>query len=125
MSLPAISSSSRHPVLIVILTVVMALGGSYHELSAGPGDEIDRFPAPAISPQDITRDSGTGHYFLTTVIGGEIYELDADLKTVLNRIPSPFPEGGRGYNEESNTRRPRWKYVAQIINTHSMAGHPQ
>ncbi|KAL9181531.1 hypothetical protein ACHAXT_010336 [Thalassiosira profunda] len=37
---------------------------------------------------------------------------------------SPFPEGGRGYNEESNTRRPRWKYVAQIVNTHSMENPP-
>eukprot|EP00578_Thalassiosira_sp_NH16_P022313 CAMPEP_0181085134 /NCGR_PEP_ID=MMETSP1071-20121207/5072_1 /TAXON_ID=35127 /ORGANISM="Thalassiosira sp., Strain NH16" /LENGTH=500 /DNA_ID=CAMNT_0023166925 /DNA_START=364 /DNA_END=1866 /DNA_ORIENTATION=- len=33
---------------------------------------------------------------------------------------SPFPENNRGYNETPKTRRPRWKFVAQIINTHSL-----
>ena len=30
---------------------------------------------------------------------------------------SPFPDNNRGWNEVPNTRRPRWKFAAQIVNT--------
>ncbi|KAL7544114.1 hypothetical protein ACHAXR_013556 [Thalassiosira sp. AJA248-18] len=33
---------------------------------------------------------------------------------------SPYPDNNRGYNETPETRRPRWKYAAQIINTHML-----
>lgn len=31
---------------------------------------------------------------------------------------SPYPENNRGHKEDPGTRRPRWKYTAQIVNTH-------
>ena len=37
---------------------------------------------------------------------------------------SPFPENNRGYNETPETRRPRWKFAAQIINTHTLENPP-
>merc|ERR1711862_942431 len=37
---------------------------------------------------------------------------------------SPFPENNRGYKETPETRRPRWKYAAQIINTHTLENPP-
>lgn len=37
---------------------------------------------------------------------------------------SPYPDNNRGYNEAPQTRRPRWKYAAQIINTHMMENPP-
>lgn len=33
---------------------------------------------------------------------------------------SPYPDNNRGWNETPETRRPRWKYAAQIINTHML-----
>lgn len=33
---------------------------------------------------------------------------------------APYPNNNRGYNETPESRRPRWKYAAQIINTHAM-----
>jgi len=33
---------------------------------------------------------------------------------------SPYPDNNRGHNETPKTRRPRWKYAAQIINTHML-----
>lgn len=41
---------------------------------------------------------------------------------VKTKIPSaascsPYPENNRGYKDTPGTRRPRWKYVAQIIDT--------
>ena len=37
---------------------------------------------------------------------------------------SPFPENNRGHNEVPQTRRPRWKYAAQIINTSTLESPP-
>jgi len=49
-------------------------------------------------------------------------------KVPLNlKIPSaalPYPENNRGHEEQPNTRRKRWKYVAQIINTHALENPP-
>jgi hypothetical protein len=45
------------------------------------------------------------------------------LRTVVPKIPvgaSPFPDNNRGYNETPGTRRPRWKFAAQIIDTHAL-----
>lgn len=45
----------------------------------------------------------------------------------LLKIPngaSPFPENNRGHNEVTQTRRPRWKYAAQIINTSTLETPP-
>ena len=33
---------------------------------------------------------------------------------------SPFPDNNRGYNETPGTRRPRWKFAAQIVDTHAL-----
>ncbi|KAL7550084.1 hypothetical protein ACHAWF_013316 [Thalassiosira exigua] len=33
---------------------------------------------------------------------------------------SPLPENGAGHKQVAGSRRPRWKYVAQIINTYDM-----
>ena len=44
----------------------------------------------------------------------------------LLKIPkaaSPFPDNNRGYKDTIETRRPRWRYAAQIINTHKLK-HP-
>ncbi|EJK64697.1 hypothetical protein THAOC_14541 [Thalassiosira oceanica] len=44
----------------------------------------------------------------------------------LLKIPkaaSPFPDNNRGYKDTLETRRPRWRYAAQIINTHKLK-HP-
>jgi len=37
---------------------------------------------------------------------------------------SPYPENGRGHKEDPGTRRPRWKYTAQVVNTHMMENPP-
>lgn len=37
---------------------------------------------------------------------------------------SPFPENNRGYKQTPESRRPRWKYAAQIINTHTLENPP-
>ena len=45
------------------------------------------------------------------------------LRTEVPKIPkgaSPFPDNNRGYNETPGTRRPRWKFAAQIIDTHAL-----
>jgi len=36
----------------------------------------------------------------------------------------PYPENNRGHNEVPETRRPRWKFAAQIINTHMLENPP-
>ena len=44
----------------------------------------------------------------------------------LLKIPkaaSPFPDNNRGHKDTPETRRPRWRYAAQIINTHKLK-HP-
>jgi hypothetical protein len=44
-------------------------------------------------------------------------------RIVVPEIPkgaSPYPDNNRGYNETPETRRPRWKFAAQIINTHAL-----
>ena len=41
---------------------------------------------------------------------------------------TPYPENNRGHKEVAQTRRPRWKYVAQIVNTRMLenpAGSPR
>ncbi|KAL3815320.1 hypothetical protein ACHAXA_010002 [Cyclostephanos tholiformis] len=48
-------------------------------------------------------------------------------RTEVPKIPkgaSPFPDNNRGYNEIPETRRPRWKFAAQIINTHALENPP-
>merc|ERR1712127_110585 len=45
----------------------------------------------------------------------------------LLKIPmgaSPYPENNRGQREVPETRRPRWKYTAQIVNTHMQENPP-
>lgn len=37
---------------------------------------------------------------------------------------SPFPDNNRGFNATPETRRPRWKYAAQIINTQMLENPP-
>lgn len=37
---------------------------------------------------------------------------------------TPYPENNRGHDEVPETRRPRWKYVAQIINTKKLMNPP-
>lgn len=36
---------------------------------------------------------------------------------------TPYPENNTGHNQQPNTHRPCWKYVAQIINTYELE-HP-
>ncbi|KAK1744869.1 hypothetical protein QTG54_004160 [Skeletonema marinoi] len=36
----------------------------------------------------------------------------------------PYPDNNVGYNETPKTRRPRWKFAAQIINTHTLENPP-
>ena len=49
------------------------------------------------------------------------------LQTQVPKIPmgaSPYPDNNRGWNETPGTRRPRWKFAAQIINTHALSNPP-
>ena len=44
-------------------------------------------------------------------------------KTKIPPIPEgaiPYPDNNLGYKANAKTRRPRWKFAAQIINTHSL-----
>jgi hypothetical protein len=48
-------------------------------------------------------------------------------KKIRLKIPkgaSPFPDNNRGFNAIPETRRPRWKYAAQIINTQMLETPP-
>jgi hypothetical protein len=48
-------------------------------------------------------------------------------KQIRLKIPkgaSPFPDNNRGFNATPETRRPRWKYAAQIINTQMLENPP-
>ena len=49
------------------------------------------------------------------------------IQTQVPKIPkgaSPYPDNNRGYNETPGTRRPRWKFAAQFINTHALSNPP-
>jgi len=48
-------------------------------------------------------------------------------KTKVPPIPEgalPYPANNVGYQDTPNTRRPRWKFAAQIINTHTLENPP-
>lgn len=54
-------------------------------------------------------------------------KVQTKVKKTTLKIPkgaSPFPDNNRGHNETPETRRPRWKFAAQIINTHTLENPP-
>ena len=54
----------------------------------------------------------------------------APTKAIKTRVPPipegalPYPDNNVGYKETPKTRRPRWKFAAQIINTHTLENPP-
>eukprot|EP00574_Skeletonema_japonicum_P006251 CAMPEP_0201725288 /NCGR_PEP_ID=MMETSP0593-20130828/8729_1 /ASSEMBLY_ACC=CAM_ASM_000672 /TAXON_ID=267983 /ORGANISM="Skeletonema japonicum, Strain CCMP2506" /LENGTH=513 /DNA_ID=CAMNT_0048216641 /DNA_START=31 /DNA_END=1572 /DNA_ORIENTATION=- len=69
-----------------------------------------------------------GLYDLTKASGDGGEEKDtATIKTKVPPIPEgalPYPDNNVGYQETPKTRRPRWKFAAQIINTHTLENPP-
>lgn len=56
----------------------------------------------------------------------EALSEDDKPRTKVPTIPeyaTPYPENNAGYKAQAKTRRPRWKYAAQIINTRALE-HP-
>lgn len=55
---------------------------------------------------------------------------DAESDKPRTRVPTvpeyatPYPENNMGYKAQAKTRRPRWKYAAQIINTRALENPP-
>lgn len=59
-----------------------------------------------------------------------VYKKKKSKRTKVPKLPpippaaSPLPENGAGHKGVSGARRPRWKYVAQIIDTHAVENPP-
>ncbi|KAL3790687.1 hypothetical protein HJC23_009787 [Cyclotella cryptica] len=43
---------------------------------------------------------------------------------IIPEYASPYPENNAGHKSQAKTRRPRWKYAAQIINTYALENPP-
>ena len=78
-------------------------------------------------------DKEARRYLKSSEEWSRLYSDDAAINGVTSlkstgrtRIPipqyaTPYPENNAGYKSEPNTRRPRWKYAAQIIDTRTFA----
>lgn len=64
-------------------------------LSATPagGEILHEVSFPGVAPDGITRDATDGSFWVTSLLGGEIYHFNADLQ-LLGSIPSPFGAAG-------------------------------
>eukprot|EP00986_Skeletonema_menzelii_P009085 scaffold4054_cov142-Skeletonema_menzelii.AAC.8 len=68
-----------------------------------------------------------GLYDITKARGDQEEKEIVSIKTKVPPIPegaSPYPDNNVGYQETPKTRRPRWKFAAQIINTHTLENPP-
>jgi len=68
-----------------------------------------------------------GLYDIQKASGDEEEKETVSTRTKVPPIPEgalPYPDNNVGYNETPKTRRPRWKFAAQIINTHTLENPP-
>jgi hypothetical protein len=60
-----------------------------------------------------------------TVDEDKVYQPNKPrMKIPVPNYATPYPDNNAGYKSKAETRRPRWKYAAQIINTHALENPP-